>query len=115
MARLGESVIAWVGSVTIMGAIVASAWWLAKLDDRIERMEAQLQAIATSPQARSPAEPGTSAAASFEQTCANLAEREAGAIDKKDLDAQSALDALIDRLGCSHKTGEDARAENAGR
>src|ERR1700731_1110325 len=115
MARLGESVVAWVGSVTIMGAVGASAWWLAKLEDRIERMGAQLQAVPPSPQARSPAEPGTSAAASFEQTCANLAQREADAIDKKDSDAQSALDALIDRLGCSHRSSEDSHAENAGR
>mgnify|MGYP000353703882 CR=1 FL=1 len=91
-----------VGGVIALGFGVV--WYVVNVETRIQKLEAQLQAIGVSP-ALNVQQPGqtspTVVANPLMQTCADLANRAAAAIEKgNELLVAFPIQQMMDKLGC---------------
>ena len=91
--------------LTVVGVLTAVAVWGYKLQDRVERLEAIVQTIVTSPVPAASTNP-TSSKSAISNACEALAERYAAAATTADASAQVGalgIKQLMGDLGCLKK------------
>ncbi|HEX3944031.1 MAG TPA: hypothetical protein VHW69_08085 [Rhizomicrobium sp.] len=90
--------------IAILTAFGSVIWWVAKLDDRVQRLDDRVQQIEKV--LKIPASALNAAAregSGHEQTCSDLAKRDAAALEKGDTYAPVYIEALMDKLKCMSK------------
>jgi hypothetical protein len=90
--------------LTVVGVLTAVAVWGYKLQDRIDRLEAQLQVLMTASNPAAGQTSATSPASTMAQACATLAERYASAATSSSLLVNTSgagdIKRLMNDLGC---------------
>ena len=107
---IGERAKSIVAISSVVGLLLSSLWYVFRLEERLRTVEAQVQAIATSPASRAKkpdAQEGSSTVGgvgnSLYAACAELAGRAASQhqiVSPTGTQAARAIEALMEKMGC---------------